>query len=185
MGANLRRLRGDHRLEDLAYHARVWGLKWSTGTAANCEAGRSAPSIVTIYVLTLALEDMLGRPVTPTELFEGDHAIETGAGDVELEALRTVLSNDRPKRPRSAREAVLAWTLEYVLRSMTEADERIGRDLGLDPDRAAAEMYTLWGRPLTAVRDEIAGEGANAQRRGIVTRQLKADLRRQVTDGDN
>lgn len=69
--------------------------------------------------------------------------------------------------------------------ALTEADIRIGRELGLDADRTAAEMTYSWGRPLSVERDEIAGVGANAQRRGIVTRELKAQLRKQVTDGND
>jgi hypothetical protein len=63
MGANVRRLRGDHTAEELARHAQAWGLKWGTGRIADLEAGRVSPTLPTIYALTVALEDLWGsRP---------------------------------------------------------------------------------------------------------------------------
>jgi hypothetical protein len=59
---------------------------------------------------------------------------------------------------------------------MREADVQIGRSLGLDPYRAAAEMAYLWGKPLSAVRDERCGPDASPQQRGRISRQLKAEL---------
>jgi hypothetical protein len=41
---------------------------------------------------------------------------------------------------------------------MVEADIRIGKSLGLDADRTAAEMTYLWGKPLSVVRDELAAQ---------------------------
>jgi hypothetical protein len=42
--------------------------------------------------------------------------------------------------------------------AMVEADVRIGKSLGLDADRTAAEMAYLWVKPLSVVRDERAAQ---------------------------
>jgi hypothetical protein len=47
-------------------------------------------------------------------------------------------------------------------------------------------MARLWGRTFVAKRDARAGEGAKAQRLGHVSRQLKAELVKEVSgDGDD
>ena len=204
LGTNVRRLRGEHTLADLARYAQGWGLNWTTGTVANVESGRSSPTVTTIYLLTLALGDLLDRPdLAPTELLQGEGPVAVPGGEVDLALLRSVLSDKRVRRPKPDKSAQVEF-IERVWATwperlqklggsgihetkglMTEADVRIGKSLGLDPDRTAAEMYFLWKRPLTVERNARAGAGANAQARGQISRTLKADLRRAVTDGDS
>jgi hypothetical protein len=194
MGSNVRRLRGEHTADDLARECAVWGLKGGTAKIADVEAGRVSPTIPTVYMLTLALRDLLGREVVPAELFDGAGKVRVGSGDVQLHLLRSVLSGEPPKRPKPDTSAVTAWIndmhatwpdrlmdlaagkIRKTSAAMREADIKIGKSLGLDEYRTAAEMAYLWGKPLSAVRDEIAGADANAQRRGQVSRQLKAEL---------
>ena len=48
--------------------------------------------------------------------------------------------------------------------------------LGVEPFTGAAAMVNLWGRSFVAERDHRAGPGANAQRRGQISRHLQAEL---------
>jgi hypothetical protein len=155
--------------------------------------------------LVLALADLLDdRNVAPTDLFDGEGTVSVPGGEVELRLLRTALSTEPPRRPRPAgANAQRAW-LENIRdtwperlqrqsygrfhktkAAMVEADARVGKSLGLDADRTAAEMAWLWNKPLSVERDELAGTDANAQRRGQITRQLKEQLRKVVADGDD
>jgi len=65
-----------------------------------------------------------------------------------------------------------------------EAEQRLARDLGIDETRLAAEMLALWRRPFAEERDSRAGPDSNAQKKGRITRDLKAELKA-VLDGDD
>ena len=67
---------------------------------------------------------------------------------------------------------------------MLEADYRMAQSVGIAKEMAAAEMQALWGRSFTAERDHRAGPDANPQKRGRVSRELKAELRAAVKNGD-
>jgi hypothetical protein len=207
MGESVQRLRGRHTQAELARNAKAWGLPWTTGTVANVESGRAAPSLANIYLLVLALEDMLDRRVHPVELFEGSGVVKVAGREHELRLIRTLLS-DRPiDRPKPDTSAVNAW-MDHVEKTwpkwlqkvpykrfhdtkaaMTEADLRIGKSLALvgedglvDEDRTAAVMAAKWGHPLSVERDRHAPPEANAQVRGRISRQLKEDLRKALAD---
>ena len=203
MGSNVRRLRGAHTADELARDCAVWGIKGGTARIAELEGGRVSPTLPTIYVLTLALADLLDRPVAPTELFEGSGKVAMPGGEIELRIVRSTLSSEPPRRPKLLTAELDAWVADMeatwpdrlmkmaagkirkTSAAMREADVRIGKSLGLDAYRTAAEMAYLWGKPLSVVRDEQAGTHANAQRRGQVSRQLKAELKKVIHDGND
>jgi hypothetical protein len=58
------------------------------------------------------------------------------------------------------------------------------KNIGVDRFLAAA-MAALWGRTFSAERDNRAGPDANAQRRGQVSRQLKAELQQVIRHGND
>jgi len=72
-----------------------------------------------------------------------------------------------------------------VERSLLEADYRLAHSLDLNFARAALEMAALWGRSFTAERDHRAGADANAQKRGRISRELKAELQEAINRGDD
>ena len=78
-----------------------------------------------------------------------------------------------------------ALSAVVVPMNFREADERICKSIGVDRDRGAAVMAKLWGRTLSDERDHRAEPGANAQGKGQVSRQLKAELLRAVSDGND
>jgi hypothetical protein len=77
----------------------------------------------------------------------------------------------------TARYSVDPSLYQRVWRDFREADERICKSLGVEPNVGIAAMAKLWGKTFVAYRDELAGPGANAQQRGQVSRKLKAELR--------
>jgi hypothetical protein len=63
--------------------------------------------------------------------------------------------------------------------------EKSAVHLGVDQVLGAAAMAALWRRTFTAERDNRAGPDANAQRRGQISHQLKADLQEVINDGND
>jgi hypothetical protein len=57
------------------------------------------------------------------------------------------------------------------------------RSLGVDQYLGAAAMAALWRRTFTVERDHRAGPGSNAQRRGQISRHVKAELQEVIHDG--
>lgn len=55
-------------------------------------------------------------------------------------------------------------------------EERTSKALGIDTTRLADLSAALWKRSFSDERDRRAGEGANAQKRGQVTRQMRTEL---------
>jgi hypothetical protein len=72
-----------------------------------------------------------------------------------------------------------------VLRDFSESDARMCKNIGVDHFLGATAMAALWGRTFSAERDHRAGPGANAQRRGQISRRLKAELQEVINDGNN
>ena len=68
--------------------------------------------------------------------------------------------------------------------SLAEGDHRLAKALGVDIITAAAAMSKAWDKSFVNQRDHLAGPDANAQRKGIIARKLKADLRA-VIDGND
>jgi transcriptional regulator with XRE-family HTH domain len=201
IGENARRLRGDATADDVAKAARRYGLNWGTGRISDLEHGRVSPTLPTLAALALALSDVRDKNVTVGELIASDETIAlTTALNVTSDQLQRFLAGgDMSKftlpRPSDVMaelrdrwpvrlHGVTAGALMRLLSDYGEPEERLARDLGLDRERLAAEMAALWRRSFHAERDRRAGADANAQKKGRVARELKAELRT-VLDGDD
>lgn len=206
LAANARRIRGSATLDDVARAARVYGANWTPGRVSDLEHGRVSPTLQTLVITALALGDVHDSNVTVAELIESDEKISLTAGfSITSDLLKLMLSGDEDAYSRlvdrAAGAAVKEWDearrkwptrlrkvkmgqLWQVSADFGEPETLLARDLGLDRDRLIAEMAGLWGRSFHVERDERAGEGANAQKKGRVARQLKAELKA-VLDGDN
>lgn len=216
LGRTARALRGDRKLELVAYAAKSAGLNWGTGRIADLEGGRVSPTVPTLFALCQAFGALLDRPLSLAELFDGDGPVRLTGTDVtvELAELRAALSGEtvnpgpalfiasmglagavaahaqfadhgiEPPDVLTARlgEHPLA---QKVKQSMLEADHRMARSLGLDSDEAAIKMAILWGHSFTAERDRRAAADANPQKRGRISRELKADLKGAINRGDD
>jgi transcriptional regulator with XRE-family HTH domain len=211
-GAKAIRLDAGVTLEQMARAARIYGLPWTSGRVGDFEAGRTAPSLPTLVAATAALGDVIGRPVSLAELVTGKGQVRINDKlSLDTSALRAALSGETvsahaipdllpaeevyemtqlltsqtrfhwPKRVF----AVAPGLRQDVLRDFNESDARMCKNIGVDQVLGAAAMAALWRRTFTAERDHRAGPGANAQRRGQISRQLKADLQEVINDGDD
>jgi transcriptional regulator with XRE-family HTH domain len=197
MGANVRALRrgADITLDDFARAVRSYGLPWSTGRAGDFEAGRAAPNLATLYIVAIALSDTvgktIGRPITLADLFAGKGPVKLNDElPVDLKVLRSALSGDPPRAKPVDKVVRLTpvhtkWAMwadvtpllhARVFTDFHESDARMCKNIGVEPEAGAAAMAALWKRPFSAERDRRSEPDDNAQRRGQISRQLKADL---------
>ena len=134
-----------------------------------------------LLAVTAALSEVVGRPVQLADLFAGD-------GEVAI--------NQRLAVPLSAvRAALTRGPVHFAGIGMLKAgmvavrgtlrDMRMCKSIGVDLGTGAAAMDKLWGRPFSSERDSRAEPDANAQRKGQISRQLKAELQKVVNDGDD
>jgi hypothetical protein len=104
---------------------------------------------------------------------------------LELEASDIRAHRRRIAKDPNRRQILPNPRVQRVASSMLEADYRMAHSLGLDVDRAAEEMEALWGQSFTAKRDHRAGPDANPQKRGRISRELKAELQEAINRGDD
>ena len=201
MGDNVRRLRDRHTTEELASCAQKLGLHWGTARIAELERGKVSATVTTVYLVSLALGDLLGYPIPPDRLFGGDDGdmVATPAGEVELALLRTGVSSVPPKRPKPVEsaadhysESVITDWPEHLIHdvplplirkvrvAMLDTDYRVAAELNPDTLLVAAGMAYLWQKPLSAKRNEEAGADASPQRKGRITLRLKEALRKAI-----
>ena len=194
------RLAAGMKLEDLARAARLYGLKWSAGKVGDFESGRVSPTLPTLYAVAAALSDITLHPVAIAELFAGEGRVRlTSATSVPLAQLRHALSGgpavftigdiDGVSEDLAAAVTqglaelkalpvkVNRGVLRQVLADYSDTDARAAKSLDLDRLPAAAYMAKLWGTTYRLERDRRASEGDNAQTRGRIARELKAELR--------
>lgn len=91
---------------------------------------------------------------------------------------RTMITrDDKWKRlPQWARRRLDERDWLRVYMTMRETDSRMCRNVGVDGELGAALMAKLWGRTFSDERDDRSEPGAKAQRKGQISRQLKAEL---------
>src|SRR5262249_21677612 len=87
--------------------------------------------------------------------------------------------------PLSARRNLDPLDWARVNETFREADLRVNKSIGVDRGLGAALMAKLWGKPFSDERDQRAEPDANAQRKGQISRQLKAELQEVIPDGNN
>jgi transcriptional regulator with XRE-family HTH domain len=184
IGKNARRLRTEAgvTLDDLALAARHYDLHWTTGRVGSFESGRFSPTVDVLYAAAAALGDVIGRKVSIWELFGADHLMDPTMrvfiNDKLTIPAASVLGDVAAIPPTQARllgmEPIPRES--YVRAMFREADERMCKALRVDYDTGAAAMSKLWGRTFVDERKRRTEVGANAQRKGIIARRLKAEL---------
>lgn len=213
VGENVRRLRADIGAtgDALAQELHEFSSAWSSGRISELENGRVSPTAPTLFMLSQALTALLGRPVTVAELVTADTFVEVGEVGVQAQRFAEAFTGSVPdlrlgdfadgeQRVNRALDAfresrrelaslpstvddVAAEALARAERHSGDAERKIAAALGRPVAHVIAAAAKLWGHSLTTERDRRAGPDANAQRRGIVTRQLKAEVA-EVLDGD-
>ncbi|MEZ7240776.1 hypothetical protein ACWEQV_12565 [Rhodococcus aetherivorans] len=209
VGANLQQLRTEHRVttDQLATAARRWGLRWTDSRVSAMERGKIPATLANLIALVQTLEDVLERPVPLSRLLEHDGYVELNSdlalrGDVlvqfvasepvkvfaedDMQAKETFdrLASSTPFENLPSRPGVTVGMLKKVSAQSGATEDRIAKDLDIDPLLLALESADLWGRTFSQERDNRAGQDANAQKRGRVSRELKDELRARLDGGD-
>lgn len=190
--------------EELARSARGVGLRWTASIVGDFEAGRSAPTFATVLAATLALQNALRdagkqrqqapeRDVTLADLVAGDGFVALNDNFGVSAALLAEVCRGAVFEPRrgdvqfklrqhSARE--VHELVETMQRSgLTE--QRLAHRLGIGQDRLAVTSSRLWKRTFSEERDRRAGAGANQQKKGRISRELRAELEKALNDGND
>jgi transcriptional regulator with XRE-family HTH domain len=195
LGRNARTLRQNAHatLEDVATAVGSYGLAWSTGSVGSLESGRTVGvNLENLLIVAAALGDIIGRPVRLAELFDGDGDVTINDElSVPLQDVVQVLSGAAASIPAGvieiagARVKVGKMKVKQTLppSALRETDLKVCKSLGVDPLTGAKAMVKLWRASFTTERDRLAGPGANPQKRGRVSRQLKAQLRQELSRG--
>jgi hypothetical protein len=197
MGRNARRLRGHHKLDDVAKAVNGYGWRWASPKVVALESGRVSPRLETLIVLCYAFADLLGHPVAIAELFKGDEQVcLTDAVALGLDDVRAGLSGEPLARGELLAAAELPAFIEAmpkrrrgllfaIHRDCGDPEARAARALGVEHSELVELMADVWGHTLTTERDKRAGPDANAQTRGQITRDLRNELREAMTNGNH
>lgn len=199
------------RQDDVATAARACGLSWGRSTVAMLESGKRRLDPEELLLLPVVLQVAQVGSFPLVQLLAGDDDMvhltaEAAATRAELETLLDpaggpaaldlqgwkmpgVLSGAQvmeaaAERARWRRRGLTAEQVEVATREAAGEAERVAaRKLGVTPYEVAVAARKLWGRSLSAVRDERAAAGADElptdslrAMRGHVTRQLLAEL---------
>ncbi len=168
--------------------ATILAALWALQTAINHRADRRAAAGVT--------EPLAIAEVRLADLLQGTGFVAVnGALDIPAAILRDVCSGEAPdpdrmqNRPLASPSAALLHTeatklqqeiLAVLQRSgLTEA--RVAKRLAVEPARLADASFRLWRKTFTEERDRRAGLEANQQKRGRVSRELRAELEKELS----
>lgn len=214
IGANAHELRlgAGLTLDQVSRAARARGLKWSESRVADFEAGRVAsPSINTLLAFVLALDDAgceeatlpaLMTYVSPIQindslqLFDSDIVKLLEGKRVKRALAASDIAPERLPWKRSPRDRKITHAIEMtdiggcarILKAQGATEERMSKNLNVAPSTLAHLTTALWKRTFSDERDRRAGEGANAQKRGQISRTMQAELRAAIQgalDGDD
>jgi hypothetical protein len=204
-GRNARRLRTDAEvtLDQVSIAARKHGLKWSESRVADFESGRVAPNLATLIAVCLALADAGCPDATLPELLHSGPPIQINESLLLSSDQVANLLSGHPagepitKLPAPPPEVVNVnaglefFDFQAFIAMVMEAgatEERTRKTLGISSTELAKWSAALWKRTFSQERDRRAGEGANRQKRGQVTRQMRKELQAAIeaaTHGDD
>jgi transcriptional regulator with XRE-family HTH domain len=193
LGRNTRAIRQMYglTLEDVAKVARAsLGKSWTGNYLADIESGRGGSTVEHVVTVAMALSEAAGEPVTVQELISGPGLLEiTPWIHVKPERLADILAGgDARLQPGDRSNSMEGAAREFArifggvdgveidAASWTLADERARKKIGIDKDQFIKESIKLWGNLLSVETENRAGENANAQKKGIVTRKLINEL---------
>jgi hypothetical protein len=215
IGFNARRFRRNAgvTLDEVSRAARRYGLSWSESRVADFEAGRVAPDLRTLIPISLALVEAGCVGATWDKLLTSVPPIRISntllMWDDELRKLLSghIVTVKHPENTRDDSDDHNVLTPEEWLigrkfpldaddpmilmrvhKSAGATEERIRRSLGIPSILLSRATASLWKRTFSQERDRRAGAGANAQKRGQVTRQMRTELQAAIgaaTSGDD
>jgi transcriptional regulator with XRE-family HTH domain len=210
LGANCKKIRTTEGVtqDELARYARRFGLRWTASKVRDFEVGRTAPTFATVLALAAALDAAVGKPTgrmpgVGADLMRPEREPRVRLADlVAFDGFVTVTDEFDPRGERVADYCRgESWDLPgsqigrtatregYDVARMRQAsgltEDRLAARLGISRDELAALSLRLWRKPFGQERDRIAGPGANRQKRGQVSRSLRAELEKAINDGDD
>jgi transcriptional regulator with XRE-family HTH domain len=210
VGRNCKRIRSAIGVtqDELAERARLVGLRWTASAGGDFEAGRSAPSFATVLAvgmaLQIALEDTAEQRnetpqwgVTLADLLQGEGSVAlTDRMSLPARLLAAACrgqifafadpqsTREWFERARKAEGLVFADVGKVIhLGGLTE--HRLAKRLGMSTFVLASLSAELWQSTFSEERDRRAGPDANQQKRGRVSRELRAELEEALADGDD
>jgi transcriptional regulator with XRE-family HTH domain len=174
---NMRRVRTEKglRQEDVAAHARRFGLRWDAATVTGIELGRRQVSAGELLLLPTLFDAPL------TEFLTADGGADFDGAAITKEGLQWLARG----RPLDAPTRMLA-AFAKVEAGSTDAERKAARQLGIGVLDMIAMTQRLWeGRRLDQERDRrlavAPGHGDISRRRGHVTSRLVHELREELT----
>ncbi len=209
IGKNANRLRtkAGLTLDQVSIAARMRGLNWSEARVADFEAGRVAPNLATLIAFCLALTDAGCVEATFPELLRSEAPIQINDSLLVSDKQVVTLLNRRSMSPEQVTDLLTmsseqltdlfsagfeAFKDSGIMTAATATsgatEERTRKALGIDATDLANLSARLWKRTFSQERDRRAGEGANAQKRGQVSRQMRKELQAAIeaaTHGDD
>jgi transcriptional regulator with XRE-family HTH domain len=192
--------------DDLARYARDVGLHWTASKVGDFEAGRRAPTFATVLTVLLALNcaaedaaeaaDAEAQYVRLSDLVAVDGLITlTDTLDVKGGQLAGVcrgdafvlapITQDAILTLQAAAEALGVRDIAKVLQRHGLTEYRLAKALGVEPVRLAQLSFQLWQRTFSEERDRRAGPEVTQQKKGRISRELRAELEKEVADGNN
>jgi len=195
IGANVRRLRGDASMAELAVIASKYGEIWDAGSIGKIEAGKYKATIQLLGILSMSLSELNQRNIRISELLQSNRAVSINKLVVALPGELLDFLADRSKfvghtvvapsteferavevEFRDHPEPIELEPASRVYQALTHGDRRIARELSMSSEAFAVWCSLVWERPFTVERDERAGPDASAQKRGRISRELKQEL---------
>lgn len=183
VGRRVRELRESAgvRQEDIATHARRFGLVWTRTRVASIERGNMPVTVESLILLTGVLGEAIGTPIDVAELFDVDGTVAlSDIAVIPARELGEVLHGNsdgnrilftglpaedpgpQPRPDADRRSAALLQLLQTdpqaseilaIRQSLGEADERAQRALNEDLGVFVLMCHGLWGRSIAAERD--------------------------------
>jgi len=120
-------------------------------------------------------------PLEPADLLGADELKSQAAHQQILESALSKALVDGYLDPN-----LTTADLERARQRSGLTEDRIAQQLKISRDRLAAVSFRAWeGRTFSEERDRRAGPDANPQKRGRVTREVRADLEKELANGDD
>jgi len=212
VGRNCKRIRNEIGLtqNEFARYARDNGLRWNSSAVADFENGRSSPTFGTVLAVSLALEvaaQVANRYRWRRETGGVFPELVQADGDIQLnkelampahlvaEVCRGMPWEVWASRGDESKESLAfdqaLWgdgALTAAQRLMVRSgqpEERLARQLNIELSRLSDISNLLWQKTFSEERDRRAGAGANAQKKGRVSRELRQELEQELADGDH
>jgi transcriptional regulator with XRE-family HTH domain len=142
------------------------------------------------------LADLIGRGPALRGLVAVNDSLDIGAVDLAAVCSGDTFEPEGPgivnrpvSSPAAARMDDAAMELTEDIRAVLQRsgldEDRLASRLKISAARLAAESFRLWRSTFSEERNRRAGPDANQQKRGRISRQLRAELEKAINDGDD